>query len=231
MKIIIAGSSSGIGRATTEKLLSECHNIIGLARQHDKFKPTDSNYLPISIDFSDSKNLEEQFKALQKVHSDSEALICSAGYGKFVELEQFSFAQMQHLMQVNFLSQALLIKTFLPAFKKKKAGKIIILGSECALEGQKKGSFYCASKFALRGFAQSLRKECVSSHISVTLINPGFVKTPFFHDLDFAPADGNENAIHPEQIAKLISSIVKEEHNCVYEEINLQPLKKVLIKK
>jgi short-subunit dehydrogenase len=231
MKIIIAGSSSGIGKAATEKLLSESHHVIGLARRHDKFKTSNVNYLPITIDFSDIENLESKFRNLQKTYPDSDAIICSAGYGKFVELEQFSFEQMQHMMQVNFLSHALLIKTFLPGFKKKQTGKIIILGSECALEGQKKGSFYCASKFALRGFAQSLRKECTASNISVTLINPGFVDTPFFQDLNFAPAQGKEHAIQPEQIASLIFNILIGESNCVYEEINLQPLKKVLIRK
>ena len=124
MKIIIAGSSSGIGKAAAEKLLSERHSVIGLARQHDKFQPANANYFPISVDFSDTEHLEARFKTLLKTHEDSEAIICSVGYGKFVELEQFSFEQMQHIMQVNFLSQALLIKLFLPGLKKKKLGKI-----------------------------------------------------------------------------------------------------------
>ena len=61
-----------------------------------------------------------------------------------------------------------------------KHGHIIVLGSEAALRGAKKGSIYAASKFALRGFLQALREEVSSSGIRITLINPGMVRTTFF---------------------------------------------------
>lgn len=229
-KVLIAGSSSGIGRAIAEKVLAANHFVIGLARHHHKFTPASDNYVPYAIDFADLNQLENQLKILQREHSQIDALICSVGYGEFSEIEQFSLAKMQTLFNVNFLSQALLVKTFLPKMKQVKSGKIIFIGSECALEGQKKGSMYCASKFALRGFSQSLRKECTSSNIHITLINPGFVDTPFFEDLDFRPAPGKTHAIQPTQVANLVSLILNEEENCVYEEINLQPMKKVLEK-
>lgn len=228
-KILIAGSSSGIGKAITEQMLSENFEVMGLARNHDKFNPNHPNYITHSIDFSQIQSLEHQLKQIKPAHLD--AIICSVGYGEFKELEQFSVTHMQNMLNVNFLSQAILIKTFLPHLKKKKSGKIILIGSECALQGQKKGSMYCASKFALRGFSQSLRKECAPSHIHVTLINPGFVDTPFFNDLDFCPAPSSENSIESHQIARLASMLMAEKENCVYEEINLQPMKKVIEKK
>ena len=107
-------------------------------------------------------------------------MISCCGYGHFAELEQFSFAAMQKMMNVNFLSQALLVKTFIADLKKRQNAKIIFIGSECSLSGQKKGSMYCASKFALRGFSQSLRQECRGSNVAVSLINPGMVDTAFF---------------------------------------------------
>lgn len=228
--IIVAGSSSGIGKAIAEKLLAENHKVIGLARNHDKFVPQNDNYKTYTIDFSKIDLLENQLKQIQAQHSSIDAIICSVGYGEFRELEQFSVEKMQKMINVNFLSQAILIKTFLPHFKTKKSGKIILIGSECALDGQKKGSMYCASKFALRGFSQSLRKECVSANVIVTLMNPGMVDTPFFDELDFRPAQGEPHAIQPEQIAKMASLLIGEDTNCVYEEINMQPLKKVIEK-
>lgn len=229
MKILITGSSSGIGRAICEKMLAANHTIIGLARFHDKFSPQNENYLTYSIDFSLLNHLEENLKKIIEKHPDIDAIVCSSGYGEFAELEQFSFKKMQKLMNVNFLSQALLVKLILPKMKKNKKGQIILIGSECSLEGQKKGSIYCASKFALRGFSQSIRKECVSSSISVTLINPGMVDTPFFDHLSFAPAEGEEYSIDPKQIADMVSLILSKEDSCVYEEINLQPMKKNII--
>lgn len=230
--ILLSGSSSGMGRAIAEKLLVENYHIIGLARNHTKFTPTSSSYFPHSIDFSDIPSLESHLRQIQKLHNNNiDGIICCAGYGEFSELEQFSVEKMQRVINVNFLSQAILVKLFLPILKKKQSGNIIFLGSECALAGQKKASLYCASKFALRGFAQSLRKECVGAHVSVTLINPGLVDTPFFDTLSFRPADEFEHAIQPEQIANIVSMLLMQEHNCVIEEVNLQPMKNVIRKK
>lgn len=231
MKILVAGSSSGIGRAITEKMLAENHSVIGLARDHQKFIPKSEHYSTFTIDFAEINLLEQQFKQLYQQHPDIDVIVCSIGYGDFAELEQFSVKRMQNIFNVNFLSQTILIKTFLPALKRKQFGKIILMGSECALKGEKKGTMYCATKFALRGFAQSLRKECTSSHVSVTLINPGMVKTPFFDELSFQPAAGNLHSIDAQQIATLVSMLISEENNCVYEEINLQPMKNAIEKR
>lgn len=228
--IIVAGATSGIGNAIAKKLLNENHSVIGLGRNHSKFSPQSDKYFPYTIDFSKINLLETQFKQIQSEHAPIDAIICSVGYGEFNELEQFSVEKMQMMMNVNFLSQAILVKTILPSLKTKKSGRIIFIGSECALEGQKKGSMYCASKFAMRGFAQSIRKECSTANVAVTLVNPGMVETPFFDDLNFRPAPGEFHAIQPEQISRMVSLLIEENNNCVYEEINLQPLKKVLEK-
>jgi 3-hydroxy acid dehydrogenase / malonic semialdehyde reductase len=224
MKVIISGSSSGIGRALTLKLLEQGYQVIGLARNHRKFNPENPRYQTYDIDFSDLKAAEIILKQIYAQHSSVDAIISNAGYGRFGALEQFSITQICDLMNVNFTSQVLLIKTFLPAFKRRKAGKIILMGSESALAGAKQGSIYCASKFALRGFAQSLRAECRSAGIAVTLINPGLVNTPFFDGLHFTPGSAAENAIQPEDVAQTIAHLLQLENHYLIEEINLQPM-------
>ncbi len=229
--ILITGSSSGMGKAIAQRLLAMGHCVIGLARDHQKFDPQHKHYHSYSIDFSCADQLEDQLKQLSKQHPRIDVIVCSAGYGQFQNLEQFSFQQMCELMQVNFLSQALLIKIFLPQMKQRQSGQIILMGSECSLEGYKQATLYCASKFALRGFSQSLRKECASAHVGVSLINPGLVDTPFFDELNFRPGEHSANAIQPEQIAQTVELLVNMDHNCLFEEINLQPIKKVISKR
>lgn|SRR3990167_9141405 len=226
-KVLITGSSSGIGAAIADLLLSQQMTVVGIARTHKNAHP---NYFPYSIDCSQLVGLETAFKKVHAAHEDIDAVICCCGFGHFVELEQFSFQQMQAMMNVNFLSQALLIKTFISTLKKREAAKIILLGSECAQIGQKKGSLYCASKFALRGFAQSLRHECRAANIAVSLINPGMVDTPFFEHLEFRPGSDDSHAIQPEQIAAMIEMVLKLDNNCVVEEINCQQMVKVIVK-
>ena len=126
-------------------------------------------------------------------------------------MEQFSLNQIRDLVNVNFIGQALLIKTFLPSMKKQQNGKIILMGSESALSGARQGTIYCATKFALRGFAQSLREECQSAGIGVTLINPGLVRTPFFDTLDFNPGSDPQNALEVHDIG---SSCQLVENTC-----------------
>jgi short-subunit dehydrogenase len=230
-KVLISGSSSGIGRAIAEMFLSHDWQVVGLARDHQKFQPDSPCYDTHAIDLSKTNTLERELKAIANVHPQLDCLVLSAGVGMFGACEQLSFQDMQTVMDVNFLSQALMVKTWLPQFKKAGGGHIIFIGSEAALSGERQGSAYCASKFALRGFSQSLRKECARANVAVTLINPGFVDTPFFDDLDFAPEDPSVHAIAPQSIADCVWQVVGMAAPCVVEEINLQPMTKGIKKK
>lgn len=227
-KIIISGSSSGIGKAVSQRLLSMGHSVIGLARNHNKFNPSSSHYSPYTIDFSELESAEIALKSIQKQHPDVDVIIGNAGYGRFGYLENFSLTQICDLMNVNFIAQALFVKVFLPQLKQRRQGKIILMGSEAALKGAKQGSIYCAAKFALRGFAQSLRHECSTAGVTVTLINPGLVNTPFFDSLNFGPGSAPDNAMQPNDIADMIAHLINLSNCYVVEEINLQELKHVV---
>lgn len=226
--IIVTGAKGGIGSAIIQKLLEQNHNLIGWGRKPSSIQH--KNYQHVICDFENLENTESCAKDILKSSQKIDALILAAGFGQFKELEQFSLRQMQAVMNVNFLSQAIITKVLLPLIKKTKSSKIIAIASESALAGARKGSLYCASKFALRGFMQSLRAECVQSETAVTIINPGLVNTQFFDDLEFRPGENLENAIKAEQIAKTLAMVLDMENNCIFEEINLQPLKKVIQK-
>jgi len=227
-KVLITGASRGIGKVLARSLLDEGCEVVGVARKQTIHE---DQYFHYPLDLAVDREVEQTAKQIAKSHADLEAIICCAGYGQFVELEQFSYADMQRMMQVNFLSQALLIKILLSNLKRNKNSKIILLGSECALHGQKKGTLYCASKFALRGFAESLRAECQTADVAVSIVNPGMVATSFFDQLNFKPGDDKANAIGAEQVKDMIQMVLTLENNCVVHEINCQPLKKVVAKK
>ena len=87
---------------------------------------------------------------------------------------------------------------------------------------------YCASKFALRGFAQALRQECCGSGVHVSIINPGMVRTEFFDELDFGPGQNSCNFIEVINVANTLKMILEARSGMVIDEINLSPLKKVV---
>lgn len=229
-KILITGTGSGIGLGITQRLLTDHCQVIGLSRCHDAI--ISKNYIPIKIDFNEVNEIEKSLQTIKKNHMDIDAVICCAGYGRFGELEQFSDQQIINLMNVNFISQAIVIKNFLPLLKRRPQAKIILLGSEAALIGAKKGSIYCASKFALRGLSQSLREECRKTNVAVTLLNPGLVRTNFFKTLNFMPSEESEkHALEIDDIVDAVYWILSAPHHRVIEEINLQPLQpKIFIK-
>ena len=226
--ILVTGASSGIGRAIAEKLLEQGHIVIGVSRDCEKFTRQMDNFSAIQLDLSQLNELPVKIQQLQQTFPDIDAVVFCAGIGRFGSLEEFSYIQIEALMNLNFTSQVYLTKALLPALKSKAGSDLIYIGSEAALKGSRKGSIYCASKFALRGFTQALREECGKSNVKVCLINPGMVKTAFFESLTFEPGDHDSNSISPEDVATAVSYVLESRVQIVIDEINLSPLNKVV---
>tara|TARA_B100001057_G_scaffold365710_1_gene368858 strand:+ start:835 stop:1539 length:705 start_codon:yes stop_codon:yes gene_type:complete len=228
-KAIVTGSSSGIGKEITSLLLKSGADVIGLARNHKKFEPVSDGYFPISVDLSDLKKIERIIPQVLHEHSDVDVLICNAGFGDFRPLENFSARQIYDFINLNLISHIMLCRHLVSFMKAKGDGDIIVMGSEASLVGKKKASLYSAAKFGLRGFTQSLRDECGNTGVRVCLINPGFVRSPFFDSLNFKPGEDENNAIEPSDIAKIICDIIKTRKGTIVDEINVSPASKSII--
>ena len=227
-KILITGASSGIGRATCQQLLNNGHHVIGIARDFSKFPCGNNSFTPITLNLEAIDALPLQLQTLAKEHNNIDAVICCAGRGQFGSLEEFSYKQIRSLIDLNFVSQAYVARAFLPVLKRQQSGTLIFIGSEAALKGSRKGSIYCASKFAVRGLAQALRDECSKSGVSVSIVNPGMVKTEFFDELNITHGDDEDNYLLPEDVADAIALIIEARGSAVLDEIILSPLKNVV---
>ena len=226
--VLVTGASSGIGRAVARNLLQQGHHVIGVSRDCGKFTRQMNGFSPVQINFSQLNGLPEKIRELEQTFPEIDAVVFSAGRGQFGSVEEFSYAQIEALMTINFTSQVFLTKALLPALKRKANSDLIFIGSEAALKGSRKGAVYCAGKFALRGFTQALREECSKSNVRVCLINPGMVKTAFFEQLTFEPGDDESNTILPEDVADAVSYVLGSRSQIVIDEINLSPLNKVV---
>ncbi|MSP53872.1 MAG: SDR family oxidoreductase [Gammaproteobacteria bacterium] len=226
--VLVTGASSGIGRAIAKQLLQQGHHVIGVSRNIQQFIHTLENFSTVQLDLSCLNELPNQLKALAKHFPAIDTVVFAAGFGQFGSIEEFSCAQIETLMAVNFTSQVFLTRALLPQFKRKPRSDLIYIGSEAALKGSRKGAMYCASKFAVRGFTQALREECSKSGVRVCLINAGMVKTPFFDTLSFEPAEDESNYLLPEDIADTVDYVLNSRTHIVIDEINLNPLNKVV---
>ncbi|MCK9394971.1 MAG: SDR family oxidoreductase [Methylobacter sp.] len=226
--VLVTGASSGIGRAIGRNLLQQGHHVIGASRDSGKFIRQMDNFTPVQLDLSRLNDIPQKVRELEQAFPDIDAVVFCAGKGQFGSVEEFSYAQIEDLMTINFTSQAFLVRALLPALKRKDHGDLIFIGSEAALKGSRKGALYCASKFAVRGFTQALREECGKSNVRVCLINPGMVRTAFFEQLSFEPGEDESNYIEPEDVAESVSYVLNSRNRIVIDEINLSPLNKVV---
>ena len=228
---LVTGASSGIGYAVAVALLERGHRVMGLGRDQARLNIAHPAFRPVSCNLADLDALPERLAALHSELSRIKGVVLCAGAGRFGSLEEFSYAQIRELVDLNVTAQMYLARTVLPTFKARGAGDLILIGSQAALAGGRRGTVYTATKFAIRGFCQALRQEASASGVRVALINPGMVDTAFFDELDFAPGESPENHLRADDVAAAVCAVLDMPPGTVVDEINLSPLKKVIRRK
>lgn len=141
--------------------------------------------IELDLDLKDQTQIEEIPAKLNSLGLGLDILINNAGYGLVGPLEEMSDSQIKDQMQVNFIGLALLTKNLLPYLRASR-GKIFNISSVFGFIGFPLNSLYCASKFALEGFTESLNYELTSHGVQVCLIQPGAYRTSFGPSLEWA---------------------------------------------
>jgi len=226
--ILVTGASRGVGAAITAGLLGEGCNVIGIARKFNGAFSDDDKFEAVELDLSKLDNIPAQFQSIRRKFRSIDGVVCNAGFGRFGSLEEFSSTQIRDLVDLNLTSQILLTREFLPSMKTQGFGDIIFMGSEAALRGGKRGAVYSATKFALRGLAESLREECSGSGVRVSIINPGMVATDFFEELNFQPGKDADCHLVPDDIYAALELILTARPGININEIELSPHRKLI---
>ncbi|NPA34058.1 MAG: SDR family oxidoreductase [Chlorobi bacterium] len=218
---IISGVSRGIGKAIAVKFLSEGIKVAGIGLNDPQWNYPDFKF--IRADVREQQQVEEAFNiALDFLGDKLDVLVNNAGLGYFKPVEDLSSEEFIEMFEVNVFGTFYLTRLAVPIMKKQGKGHIIFLGSVAALNGIAEGTGYCATKFAVRGFALSLFKEVRQFGIHVTLIHPGSVKTDFFRN--FPSVEVGDWMLKPEQVARSVFHAIQCEENCNVLELELRPL-------
>lgn len=225
--ILVTGASRGIGLAIAHRLHQAGARVVGLSRSAPlNIVPPGMEY--VHADLGDLAGLSSALRELVTTHRDIDGVVLNAGAGRFGALEQFSADQVRQLVELNLLSPMLVARELVPRFKRRGYGDLVFVGSESALRGGRRGAVYSATKFGIRGFAQSLRDECAASGVRVGIVNPGMVDTAFFEDLDFRPGREQDQHLTPEDVAEAVLLMLSARKGAVIDEINLSPAKTVI---
>ncbi|TKD68336.1 SDR family NAD(P)-dependent oxidoreductase [Pseudalkalibacillus hwajinpoensis] len=186
--ILITGAGSGLGAELAKQWGNEDNHIVLVGRTKQKLEGVQRSIKNGSssiytCDISDSKQVAELMEALEKNETVVDLLVNNAGVGAFGALEEIPIEDIHHVLDTNvkgtiFLTQALL-KTL-----KKGGGRVMNIISTAGLKGKNHESVYVASKYAVRGFTESLWKELEDTNASATAVYMGGMDTPFWSDTD-----------------------------------------------
>ena len=176
----ITGASSGIGKALAIKFGKEGWMVAISARREELLKniAQDNNIFDYSLDVTDEKKVGEVFKKILEGFKNIDLCIFSAGTYEPKLEKEISQEQIRKTMEVNFFGVVNCIKAVEEYFKNIKNGHISIVSSIAGYRGLPNSSGYGPSKAALSNLAESLYFDFKKHNVKVSLISPGFIKTP-----------------------------------------------------
>ena len=188
-KIWITGASSGIGRALAIKFSKEGWQVAASARRENLLNDLNNqnpNIQSFPLDVKDEtaaknifQNIIEQFKTL-------DICVFCTGIHDPVSEKKLSSIKIREIMETNFFGTLNCIMAVNSHFKEKKSGHISIVSSVAGYRGLPAASGYCASKSALTSLAESLYFDFKRYNVRISVVSPGFIKTPMTDQNKFA---------------------------------------------
>lgn len=176
--VIVTGASAGIGRETALLLAGKGARVWAMARSEGKLKDLASEHPNITA-FPGDVTDEGDRAAVVKAAGPVDVLINNAGLGWMGLIEDMPPDQVRKQFEVNVLSLIDLTQKVLPSMLERRHGHIVNVASIAGWVSMPPLSVYSASKFAVAGFTDGLRRELVGRGVTAALVNPGPIRTGF----------------------------------------------------
>lgn len=221
---IVTGASSGIGEATARALIKEGARVVLSARSEGKLqelqKELGKNSAAIACDVRSEESVRRLIKSAAEQFGGLDVLVNGAGLGHHVAVADMTIEQWNETLDTNLCGIFLTCREILP-YLKKKGGQIINIASGAGYNGIANMAAYCASKFGVVGFTESLALEVRNQNIRVCCIAPGSVRTNFG---DERASEKKPYSLLPEEVAKVILSVLTQPMQAWMSEVILRPL-------
>jgi short-subunit dehydrogenase len=212
--VLITGASSGIGRGLALELAKRGARLGLVARRNDlldeivsEIEKQQGKAMALAADVQDSTAMRAAADTLRAEFGPIDMLIANAGIGTTTDAAELDATEVARIFGVNVVGAASSVTAVVPEMVKRGSGHLVAISSLAAYRGIPKSASYGASKAALSLFFESLRLDLKPKGIDVTIIHPGFIKTPltagrealmpFLMELDYA-------------VAKIITAIEKK---------------------
>ncbi len=186
-KIWITGASSGIGKAVAEKFATEGWKVAVSARRKELLQDMakDQNISSFPLDITDRSQINNVFQNILKEFGNIDVCLFSSGTYEPKDEQNIDPDKIKNVINVNFLGVIDCVKTVEEYFKNKKTGHISIVSSIAGYRGLPNSSGYGPSKAALTNFCESIYFDFKKFGVRVSVISPGFIKTPLTDKNEF----------------------------------------------
>ena len=183
--VLVTGASSGIGRGLAKEL-AQLNAAVGLvARRGDllneivnEIEAGGGRALALPADVTDSTAVRSAADQLSAKFGPIDVLFANAGVGATTHAKDLDAGQVASLVNVNVIGVVNSVTAVIPGMVERGRGQLVAISSLAAYRGLPKSAAYCASKAAVSAFFESLRLDLHGSGVDVTIIHPGFIKTP-----------------------------------------------------
>lgn len=183
--VLLTGASSGIGAALAPMLAAEGHRVALAARRPEaldevaaSLRAAGHEALVVAMDVTDRAAVKAGVAEVEAQWGPVEVLVANAGVGDAMTVDRFDSRRFVKVVDVNINGVAHCLDAVLPGMLKAGAGQVVVVGSLAGDRGMAGASAYCASKAAVGVMCESLRIELRPRGVDVTLVQPGFVKSP-----------------------------------------------------
>jgi len=187
-KIWITGASSGIGKALALKFAKEDWQVAASARREqllNEISESNKNIYSFPLDVTDSEKCKEVFNQIKEKFQEIDISIFCTGMHDPKSEKKLNLESINKIMNVNFFGTINSVNAVYDYYREKKYGHISIVSSVAGYRGLPTGGAYCASKSALTTFAESLYFDMKRFNVRVSVVHPGFIKTPMTDQNDF----------------------------------------------
>jgi NAD(P)-dependent dehydrogenase (short-subunit alcohol dehydrogenase family) len=183
---LVTGSSSGIGLLAAVELALNGHRVVATMRNLESRGRLEEAAQKAGVrdrldlrrlDITEFDSLPGAVEAIVRDHARIDVLVNNAGFSVAGFAEDMALDELRHQLETNFFGNVAMTKAVLPVMRRQKSGHIITVTSVAGRLGQPMLSAYCASKYALEGWSESLRIETHSLGIRVVLVEPGSYDT------------------------------------------------------
>jgi short-subunit dehydrogenase len=179
--IWITGGSSGIGKALAYKFADEGWQVALSARREEllnEISKSNNNIHSFPLDVLDVEKCKEVFNKIVSKFENIDIVLFSTGIHDPNSEKKLNLDSIRKIMETNFFGTINSINSVYNYFKEKKSGHISIVSSVAGYRGLPIAGAYCASKSALISYAESLYFDMKRFNVRVSVVNPGFIKTP-----------------------------------------------------